>query len=732
MIQYAAFIAATSLINVHVDTNSAHVRNTVSPLRAIGTSVDSESPGYIPALWAPSRVAQEIQAGFGTLSLRLYTELSIQDWHWNPSGTFSQGTQGYWTSSATPTSTEITDSYGYVLPHRGDTRDQGDDNGYSRIDDGDPNSYWKSDPYLASRYTGDPDSAHPQWAVIDLDAVHEVDGIRIAWADPYATNFRVQYWRGDNAQAMPNGTYLQPPGVVTGYDTVDAIIDQAHGTWHDFPNGVIANGAGGDPLIRLADADIQTHWVRILMTASSGTCDTHGSADPRDCVGYAIQDVSLGLIDSTGELHDLVRHSTCGGDPSRPGCYPHQSTIYTSSDDPWHTQDDRIKTDQDQPGLDIVSRSALTRGLPVMYPVPLFYSTPQNAANEVAYLEARGYKIGYIEMGEEVDGQYAEPEDYAALYVEFAEAIHKVDPKVKLGGPVFEGVNIDTPIWADGTGDTRWFHRFLLYLRSHGHLNDLAFMSFEHYPFAGADRDGRVYEDLIQEPAIVKNIVDMWHADGLPAGVPMFMTEDNFANDGGPVPKQLEGGLWLADWIASSLTDGIAGVNYYQIEAEPTGHEQRCSCYGGYGVFLVDRNGAIIARTSQFWAARMLDSQWFEAGDTPQSVYATTTDLGSNDVTAYTVKRADGTWSVLLVNKDDVPRSVDVSFSASVVGAARHFAGPVTVATWGSGQYQWAATKLVPPDPDTGISLSTAPGGAGTAYTIPARSIVVLRGRLGD
>jgi hypothetical protein len=715
-----ALLAAATVITVHIDSAPGHQVNSVSPLRAIGTSVDSESPGDIQTLWAPDRVAQEVQAGFGTLSLRLYTELSVQDWHWNPAGTFSAGTEGYWTSSAVPTSTELVDSYGYQLPHRGDTQDQGDNNGYSRIDDGDPYTYWKSDPYLTTRFTGEPDYKHPQWAVIDLDAVHEVDGIQIGWSNPFATHFRVQYWLGGNARVMPNGTYLQPPGVVTGFDTVDAIIDQSHGSWHDFPDGVVTDGAGGNDLLRLGRAPIQTHWVRILMTASSNTCDTHGSLDVRNCVGYAIQDVSVGLIDSTGELHDLVRHALCGGDPTRPGCYPHQSMIYTSSDDPWHTADDRIKTDQDQPGLDIVSRSALTRGLPVMYPVPLFYSTPQNAANEVAYLEARHYKIGYIEMGEEVDGQYAEPEDYAALYIQFAEAIHTFYPRVKLGGPVFEGVNIDTPIWADGTGDMRWFHRFLLYLKSHGHLGDLAFMSFEHYPFVGSDQDGRVYEDLIQEPAIVKNIVDMWHADGLSPSVPMFMTEDNFANNGGPVPKQLAGGLWMADWIASSLTDGVKGVNYYQIEAEPTGHEDRCACYGGYGVFLVDNKWRIIARTSQFWTARMLTSEWFAAGDTPQGVYAATTDLGSNDVTAYSVKRPDGSWSVMLVNKESVARQVRVEFS----GAGR-FSGPVVESTFGSAQYFWSGEKLEPPDPDTGIVTSTQPG---PVYTIPAESVTVLRG----
>jgi hypothetical protein len=65
----------------------------------------------------------------------------------------------------------------------------------------------------------------------------------------------------------------------------------------------------------------------------------------------------------------------------------------------------------------------------------------RSAAAEIAYIEKRGYPIAGVEMGEEPNGKHALPEDYGALYVEWADAIHKVDPRLKLGGPIFEGVN---------------------------------------------------------------------------------------------------------------------------------------------------------------------------------------------------------------------------------------------------------------------------------------------------
>ena len=86
------------------------------------------------------------------------------------------------------------------------------------------------------------------------------------------------------------------------------------------------------------------------------------------------------------------------------------------------------------------------------------------------YLQKRGYPVSYIEMGEEADGQYMLPEDYAALYVQWATALHRVNPALKLGGPSFQGVNKDIEVWPDANGKVSWTVRFLDYLQQHGRL----------------------------------------------------------------------------------------------------------------------------------------------------------------------------------------------------------------------------------------------------------------------
>jgi hypothetical protein len=135
MIFIIALLAAITspVISIHVDAAPSHRVNTIRPLSDIGVGIDSDPAGKIPFLYSPERTRAMLGAGLGAVSARLYTELSIQDWHWNPAGSFSdaQHQEGYWTSSSSLSSPPIVDSFGYALPHRGSTRDQGDDDDYS-------------------------------------------------------------------------------------------------------------------------------------------------------------------------------------------------------------------------------------------------------------------------------------------------------------------------------------------------------------------------------------------------------------------------------------------------------------------------------------------------------------------------------------------------------------------------------------------------------------------------
>src|SRR5207253_6137504 len=91
-----------------------------------------------------------------------------------------------------------------------------------------------------------------------------------------------------------------------------------------------------------------------------------------------------------------------------------------------------------------------------------------------------------------------------------------------LGGPVFQGVNEDIQVWPDAKGRTSWLGRFVDYLKARNRLSDLAFMSFEHYPFEPCKI---AWSTLYEEPERISHIMQVWRDAGVPANVPFYISE---------------------------------------------------------------------------------------------------------------------------------------------------------------------------------------------------------------
>jgi hypothetical protein len=691
---------------ITVDATPSHVANRFTPLYALGSTVDRVPSNATDVFFRPDQIQKVLSAGWGVISYRQNTDLFVQAWHWNPNGTWSDPAgKGYFTGNATPTNQMIRHSYGYSLPHRGFTRNGGTEfDGYSRLDDGDVQSYWKSNPYLTSDFTGENDSLHPQWIVVALDKKQSVDAIRIQWAEPFARDFQVEYWEGDG----------------------DAMDEQDRGVWKTFPAGTMSDGNGGDAVIRLAPTPVLTKFVRVWMTRSSDTCGSHGSADRRNCRGYAISEIYLGTEDENHSFNDLIHHS-----PDQ-----QQTLTLCSSVDPWHEPSDlyvvpdRMESG-DQPGLDLFFRSGITRGLPAIIPVAMLYSTPEDAAAQMSYVKKRGYPVSYIEMGEEADGQYMLPEDYGALYLEFAAALHEVDGGFKLGGPAFQGVSEDIKSWPDSQGRTSWFGRFLDYLKTHDRMRDLSFMSFEHYPYDGCETP---WEDLYQEPQLLTHIMQVWRDDGLPPGIPLLDTETNA--HGGEAAVDIFGALWLADSFAGFLTAGGQSTHYYHALSYSPPHPICPNSWGTYHMFMVDDHYQILQPTSQFFAAQLLTQEWAQPKDAEHLLYRAASDLrdsaGHVLVTAYALHRPDGQWSLMLINKDhDHSQRVSVLFQDKDANRTSSFAGQVTMITFGKAQYRWHSDrKKGQADPDGPPVRVRVNAHHDTKYDLPPATITVLRGAL--
>jgi hypothetical protein len=431
------------------------------------------------------------------------------------------------------------------------------------------------------------------------------------------------------------------------------------------------------------------------------------SRDIRAHVGYAVREIFVGTLDSEHRFHDEISHAQ---DKAA------QTPIYVSSADPWHRAKDKDPMIE-QPGFDRIFKSGLTNQKPMLTPVGLLYDTPENAAAELRYLKARGYPVHRIELGEEPDGQFVTPEDYGALYIQFANALHAVDPTIKLGGPSFQDI-------AEGKDD--WLRRFVTYLSSRGHLQDYSFSSFEWYPFDDVcQQTGPQLEESTQ--LLTQLLTAMRRADSRD-GIPWIMTEYGYSVLGARPEIDIEGALFNADAVANFLMLGGEQTFLYGYEPNELLQEVECS-QGNNMLFLMGDDGKIAYRMPTYYAALLLTHEWAKPGGGLHELYQATTD--DPLITAYATMRPDRLWAVLLINKDpDNAREVKIEFECEQpecedlkVGYSH---GEVDFYQYSRNEYQLGSDfRVVRDRPPAHQRLRVD---SSTTFEIPAYSLSIVRG----
>jgi hypothetical protein len=681
-----------------------HSVNRLVPTEALGAGVDGHEKGECAQMFTNKNMAEMLSMGLGPLTYRLRTELGGEVWHWNPRGTWSDPVHncGYWTSDNS-LGEPINVSYGYRLPRRGNTIDQANDDGYSRMADGDPNSFWKSNPYLDSHFTGESDEAHPQWVVIDLGSPKLVNALRIHWGTPYATQCRIEYWPGDDPMHLPPD------------DDDD---------WQPFANGKIDDAHGGSELVRLTDRPRAVQFVRILMSNSSHT-NAQSSDDIRDSLGFAIREIDLGKMGKDERFHDHIRHA-----PDR----HRQTIIYASSTDPWHRTED-IDYSTEQPGLDFILRSKLANNLPVLVPVGVLYDTPENAVAEIQYLLRRNYSLEEIELGEEPDGQWVSPEDYAALYAGVARRLAELKSPLKIGGPSLQNFEDQLLTWADASGNRSWMNRFLEYIR--GAKVRFDFLSFEFYPFDNICADAA--PRLLEIPERLRAMMASLRRDGVPADIPWLMTEFGYSVFAGRPEVDIEGALFNADTVGAFLLLGGAKPYLYGYEPNYLQDELKCS-WGNLMMLQLTPKSDQLNRLSTYYAAQLLTKEWMQPGSEQHEMFPVTINETKNGahkvtrptVTAYAVRRPDKLWALLAINKDP-KRAAQLSVQFKIPGAQQpvSFVGKVETIQFSRAQYLWHA------DGPNGHPIRSLPPmqftrEASSSYELPPYSLTVVRGKVAD
>ncbi len=690
---------------VTVTYSPGHPANVIVPSLALGAGIDGSAKGNLDLQLRPQNIQAMRSAGLKALTYRLRTELANEVWHWNPKGSWSdeQNHQGYWVSDPKP-GDEISLSHGYRLPRRGNTIDQANDDGYSRIDDGDPETFWKSNPYLDEEFTHQPNSLHPQWVVIEFPKPQTINALRVLWGKPFPNTFRVQYADFDDVSDIA----LNPPGM-----------------WRDFPHSVFVGGADYPPkskghLLGLSKDPIKTRWVRILMTDSSRT-SVESTTDVRDRVGFALRELCAGYQDRKWKFHDRMRHAA---DRKR------QTIIRVSSTDPWHRASD-LDEDVEQIGLDRIYSNGLTNDLPMLVPVGLLFDTPENAANEIRYLRERGYKFDATELGEEPDGQYVAPEDYGALYSQWAAAIHSVDKDAKLGGPSFQEIMFDAP----GHGNAEWMRRFLNYLRQHDRLKDFSFFSFEWYPFDNVCAP--VAPQLARAPALLEAAVRAMERNGVSREIPWIISEYGYSAFASRAAIEIEGALLNADIVGKFLTLGGSQAFLFGYPPGYAGRDYRCTA-GGNMMFSMNDDGNVGDRFATYFGARLLTQQWLAAGEAAYEIYPAHSDAnnerGEELVTAYAAKTAGGAWSLLLINKDPTRTfGIEPVVQNLSTPAPDGFNGQVDIYQYSGAQYALNNSKKDPRPiraDDPAHQVRDVARGERLKVNLPPYSLTVVRGKM--
>ena len=538
----------TLLLAVHLQLDTSHPGVRFDPRAALGATIDAHEEGESAQVFTNANVKRMRSAGFHPLSYRLATELAGGAWHWNPRGTWSGNNEGYWTSSSEP-GPPITISYGYRLPRRGNTRDQAHDTDYSRIDDGDPSTFWKSHPYLHPA---------PQWVLIDLGTARHVDRIDVDWGDPRPESFEQQYWVGE-----------------------DPIDEPQLGYWKRLERRTAAR------FFRLLIVPQQVGRVgRVGPVATSSYLALPGATgraggDWRDHAGVAIREIYV-----RDGARDWVRHEKSN----------RQTVIWVSSTDPWHRASD-IDEGMEQLGLDAVFASGLTNRLPMLAPVSVLYGTPEDAAAEVTYLKK--YRVRQIELGEEPDGQNMSPEDYGALYTRWAKAIHAVDPSLQLGGPAFQSTRDVIAFWPDDRGRTSWMRRFLDVVPR----NDFNFFSFEWYPFDDVCQPPS--KQLPQATSILDRVLGAWKREGVPQDIPWIVSEYGWSSYPANAEVEMPGALFNAQFVADFLLRGGTAAYFYGLEPREL-FSMKCGQFGALTLFVGER------KVPAFYVAQMVMREWLQ------------------------------------------------------------------------------------------------------------------------
>jgi hypothetical protein len=338
----------------------------------------------------------------------------------------------------------------------------------------------------------------------------------------------------------------------------------------------------------------------------------------------------------------------------------------------WSTNKDIVSGDTWAFNIDAFAVQAKKIGAQAVITTNYGSGTPATAAAYVKYANVtKGYGFKYWEVGNECYGTWEydiqpsphDPFTYGTRAAQYIQAMKAVDPTIKIGVVADDSEDsyavgytshpATNPV--TGVAHNGWTPVMLATMKAAGVLPD--FIIYHRYEQnAGAENDSVLLQDALTWPqdaaALRSMLTDYLGTAG--AGIEILVTENNSVSTSpGKQSVSLVNGLYLADSTANLMQTEINSLVWWDFHNGPatntTANPINVSSalygwrmYGDYGV----ENQPTSDRYPTFYVAKLL-THFARGGDTVVTA-STTNPL----LSAYAVKRVDGTLSVLVINKN--------------------------------------------------------------------------------
>ena len=263
----------------------------------------------------------------------------------------------------------------------------------------------------------------------------------------------------------------------------------------------------------------------------------------------------------------------------------------------------------------------------VLYGINMAQSTPQLAADEIAYaVKTLGSRLAGIELGNEPDlygGNYFPAwnySDFAARWELFASEILANNPGVPLTGPTLAlASNIST--WT------------VPFIASQGHQLSLITQHF--YRGNGLSPSSGIAELISADPALIAMEAQLAPL-AASSGIPYRVAETNSFYNGGAagVSDSYASALWILDHLFNIAQGGSVGANLHG------------GNLGSVYTPIADNNGIVMEVRPEYYG--MLLFTMMGQG----TLLQTSVSTALQDVTAYAVKGLSGALNILINNKD--------------------------------------------------------------------------------